>query len=79
MSVIYPTMKGYLKGIDGLEQVQKLANVIDAKSYYKIGDFVNGENEEVFLIDVWYSARNKEEIIHTDHEIRKIVQFKIEN
>ena len=71
MSVIYPTTKGYLKSIDGLDKVEKLTNVINTNTYYKIGDFINGENEEVFLIDVWYSAKNEEEIINTDRFIRK--------
>jgi hypothetical protein len=52
-------------------------NLLYRISLYKIGDFINGENEEVFLIDVWYSAKNEEEIIKEKVDLTVCQDFDI--
>ena len=78
MSVIYPSEKGYLREVNGLELVRQLPGVLRATCYCEVGEFLNGEDTEIFFIDVWYEAENEAAIRATDRRIRELIQYRIE-
>ncbi|KAB8028121.1 ATP-grasp domain-containing protein [Fluviispira multicolorata] len=77
ISVIYPYEKGILKSITGLAEVESYHEVINAKRHYKDGEFINGENEEMFVVDILHKGKSIEEIIENDNKFRNKIRINI--
>lgn len=78
MFALYPDHGGRLAAVDGLETLQGLPGVLDAKLRVPVGTKIAADDEELFLVTCWMRGGSLGAIEEVYEKARECVKFRVE-